>query len=267
MNFCEKESIILEKKRVILFGSIGIAKKCLEEIILKKDIDFLGACCVPLDNSWRKEESVYEFCMENNFPILSLEEVKHLKADIGFSIRFNKIITDEIINSFTVGIFNTHGGILPEYRGVYSNVNAILNNENEYGVTLHYIDRGIDEGDIVSIKKTKILETDTGFSLYKKGEQLCYEILLEQIDSILDGTNTRITQKIMIEEKGKTSKTFTYNNTLNKKYIDQINLNKNEDNNNMRIIRAFDSPFHEPAYTCIDGTRIYLRTTWTKGSE
>lgn len=246
------------KQRVVLFGSIGIAKKCLEEIILSRDIEFLGACCIPLEDTWREEDSVYEYCIKNDFPILSLEEVKSLNPDVGFSIRFNRIIEEDTIKSFSKGIFNTHGGILPKYRGVYSNVNALINGEDEYGVTLHYVQSGIDDGDIVDVKKMKIRDTDTGFSLYKAGEKLCYKILAENIDSILDGNNNRLCQKELINS-GLGTKTYTYKSTIDKKEID---FNKLNDERTIRVIRAFDSPYHEPAFTYINSNKIYLRSTY-----
>lgn len=69
-----------------------------------------------------------------------------------------------MIDSFSLGIVNTHGGILPEYRGSYCNINAIINDEQEYGVTLQYIDKGVDSEDIVAIKDVGIRESDTGLT-------------------------------------------------------------------------------------------------------
>lgn len=243
-------------KRVVFFGSIGIAKRCLEEIVMKEDIELLGICCTQLTSTWREEESVYPFCIKNNIPILSFEQIKSLSPDIGFSVRYNKIIPQDIIISFKQGIFNTHGGILPEYRGSYCNINALINNEKEYGVTLHYISQDVDAGDIVAIKKIKIEESDTGFSLYKKSEQLCYEILKENIKKIIDGQNERIPQKELIE-KGHKCTVYYSNDTISKKMIDVEKIRES-----INIIRAFDSPFHEPAYTIINNKKIYLRTNY-----
>lgn len=113
---------------------------------------------------------------------------------MGISVRYNKIIKQRVIDSFSLGIVNTHGGILPEYRGSYCNIIAIINGEQEYGVTLHYIDKGIDSGDIVAIKKVSIQESDTGFDLYQISEKFCYELIEENIDDLLNGKNNRITQ-------------------------------------------------------------------------
>ena len=183
------------KTRIVFFGSIGIAKKILEEIILTKDVELLGVCCEKTINGWRDEESVYEFAIHSGIPVLDIASVPELQADLGISVRFNKIIRENVIKSFRMGIVNTHGGILPEYRGSYCNINAILNDEMEYGVTLHYIQPGVDDGDIVDIKKIDVSDDSTGLDLYKESERLCYEVVKDNIDDLLVGTNRRVPQQ------------------------------------------------------------------------
>ena len=241
-------------KKVVFFGSIGLARKCLQEIVMKQNVELLGVCCTELSSGWRVDESVYSFSIENNIPILTFDQVEQLAPDIGISVRYDKIIPKSVIDSFKQGIFNTHGGILPEYRGSYCNINALINNEKEYGVTLHYIAEGVDAGHIVAIKKVKINELDTGFSLYKESEQLCYEVLQENIEDIINNRNKRIAQDDFIAEGHKCG-TYYVKSTIAKKEIDVKRIS-----DSLNIIRAFDSPYHEPAYTVINGEKIYLRT-------
>lgn len=241
--------------KVIFFGSIGIAKKILEEIILTKDIDLLGVCCEKNINAWRDEESVYGFAQKRHIPILALEDIPFLKPDLGISVRFNKIIKDSVIDSFRLGIVNTHGGILPEYRGSYCNINAIINGESEYGVTLHYIQPGVDDGDIVDIKKIRISDDCTGLDLYHESEQLCYDIISENMDKLLAGTNRRIPQQEYIDN-GHVCQTYRRDDTLNRKDLTKVDM---RDQLWLRTVRAFDSPFHEPAYIRVGDQIVYIR--------
>lgn len=243
-------------KRVVFFDSIGLAKKCLEEVVMKEDVELLGVCCTQLTSTWREDESVYTFSKKSNIPILSFEEVEELSPDIGFSVRYDKIIPQSTIDSFKQGIFNTHGGILPEYRGSYCNINALINDEEEYGVTLHYISQGVDAGDVVAIKKVRIEESDTGFSLYKKSEQLCYEVLKENIKKIIGDENEKISQDDLIA-KGHKCGVYYVKSTISKKLIDTDKIK-----DSLNVIRAFDSPFHEPAYTMFGDKKVYLRTNY-----
>lgn len=242
-------------KKVVLFGSIGIARECLEDILLPNhDIEVIGVCCSKTIPDWRNELSVYQYCLENNIKIYELSEISALNADIGLSIRFDKIIPQNIIDSFSIGVFNTHGGILPAYRGTYSNINALLHHESEYGVTLHCIDGGIDTGDIVDILKIKITDKDTGFDLYKKGEELCKEILRKNINQLLENNFNRISQKTLIKQ-GCTTNTYSMKKTIEKK---RIKVEQLYDSHTYDVIKAFDSPWHEPAYLVLNDRKIYL---------
>lgn len=245
----------MSKCRVVFFGSIGIAKKILDEIVLSRDVELLGVCCKQINNSWRSEETVFEYCVKHEIPILTDEDIILQKPDLGISVRYDRIIKKEVIDSFSLGIVNTHGGILPEYRGSYCNINAIINGEYEYGVTLHYIDEGVDTGDIIEIKKIMINDCDTGFDLYKISEQFCYELILDNIDNLLTGNNQRIPQSEYIA-KGHVCNEYKAKETLELKCID---ISKDEKERIWRIVRAFDSDNHEPAYMMCNNKKVYLR--------
>lgn len=243
------------RTRVVFFGSIGIAKRILEEIVLSRELDLLGVCCEKTINSWRDEETVYEFAVKNHIPILELSQVSELNADLGISVRFNKIIRENVIESFRLGIVNTHGGILPEYRGSYCNINAILNNEKEFGVTLHYIQPGVDDGDIVDIKKVAISDDCTGFDLYKESERLCYEVMADNIDALLAETNKRVPQDEYIKA-GHSCNLYRRDETIKAKNLTKIEI---DDPRWLRTVRAFDSPHHEPAYIEVGSKTVYVR--------
>lgn len=246
--------------KIIFFGSIGIAKRILEELILPTDTELLGVCCEKAINSWRDEESVYDYAIKRNIRVLELREIPALKPDLGISVRFNQIIKPEVINAFRLGIVNTHGGVLPEYRGSYCNINAILNGDKEYGVTLHYIQSGIDDGDIIDIKKINICKDDTGFDLYQVSERLCYEVIRDNIDSLMKGTNNKVTQQEYIE-KGHLCKVYKRDETIRFKDLTNVEV---ENPQWIRIVKAFDSPYHEPAYIRVGDKKIYVRYRYEK---
>lgn len=65
---------------------------------------------------------------------------------------------------------NLHPAPLPEYRGCNSYAHAIINGETEYGVTLHYMDEGVDTGPIIASPRFPILPDDTGRSLHDRAQ-------------------------------------------------------------------------------------------------
>ena len=90
-------------------------------------------------------------------------------SDIFFSVFYNKILSQDFILK-RKRLFNFHAGILPEYRGSGTINWAIINQEKKTGVTLHEIDRGIDQGDIIDIECIHILDNDTAYDLYARLE-------------------------------------------------------------------------------------------------
>lgn len=244
-------------KRLVIFGSIPLTKKCIEYILenYSNEVELLGVACIKLNNTWRNtEDSVYEYAKRNKIKILTHEEIEKLVPDIGLSIRYNKLLKKGLLDSFKIGVFNTHGGILPNYRGTYCNIHPIINNEKYFGVTLHKVDEGIDTGDIIDIKKIEIQNNDTGYDLYLKGEKLCFELIKDNFKKIIQNDFKKIKQETLAKNRNLKINTYKTKDIEKLKKIEKEEIEKK-----YNTIRAFDSPYHEPAYTYIDGKKIYLR--------
>ena len=91
-------------------------------------------------------------------------------SDILISIIYDKIFNEKFLKNRKC--FNFHLGKLPEYGGSNIPVWALLNNESEFGITLHLIDQGVDTGDIIDIEKFKIEKFDTAYSINQKSQKV-----------------------------------------------------------------------------------------------
>jgi len=91
-------------------------------------------------------------------------------SDILISIIYDKIFNEKFLKNRKC--FNFHLGKLPEYGGSNIPVWALLNNESEFGITLHLIDQGVDTGDIFDIEKFKIEKFDTAYSINQKSQKV-----------------------------------------------------------------------------------------------
>ena len=80
-----------------------------------------------------------------------IDNIKSLgEIDVAISINYTGVISSDIINLFTYGILNAHGGNLPRYRGNACQAWAIINGENEIGLCIHKMIGGeLDSGDIL----------------------------------------------------------------------------------------------------------------------
>lgn len=128
-----------------------------------------------------------------NHPIW-VEKIKSIGPDIIFSFYYRNLIGEEILAVPEAGGLNLHGSLLPAYRG-RAPVNWVLvNGETETGVTLHYMTRRPDAGDIVAQKKVAIADNDTALTLHKKTAAAAGEMLDNILPRIKAGTAPRTPQ-------------------------------------------------------------------------
>lgn len=107
------------------------------------------------DSEWAP--SLAQWSRENGVSYVSTGRVTDLisgsnerpVADLVVSVTYDKILTENVIRSFTKAI-NIHNGPLPQYRGVNPINWALKNNETNHGVTIHEITPGIDDGPIIN---------------------------------------------------------------------------------------------------------------------
>ncbi len=89
-------------------------------------------------------------------------------AALGISAAGSHIFTADEIAAHRLGIVNLHLAPLPEYRGRYSATHALLAGERRFGVTLHYVDAGIDTGPVIARRDFPIASDETMTSLRAK---------------------------------------------------------------------------------------------------
>lgn len=123
-----------------------------------------------------------------------VSKISQLKADILVSMSFNQIIRQNLRISAPLGFINCHAGALPFYRGRNILNWALINGESQFGVTVHYIDDGIDTGDIIVQDFVGILDSDDYASLLEKAYDQCAVSLIKALNKVADGTVVRTPQ-------------------------------------------------------------------------
>lgn len=113
-----------------------------------------------------------------------LEEIAQFDCDLFVSMSFNQILKTEIINAPPLGFINCHAGALPFYRGRNPLNWVLINGETEFGVTVHYVDEGIDTGDIITQNMVPIGANDDYGDLLKKAHGACADTLIEALQAI-----------------------------------------------------------------------------------
>jgi len=107
--------------------------------------------------------------------------LKKYDCDLFVSMSFNQIFKTKIINFTKHKIINCHAGKLPFYRGKNVLNWVLINDEKEFGITVHYVDEGIDSGDIILQRSYKILDHDNYKTLLERAYVECANILYDTI--------------------------------------------------------------------------------------
>ncbi len=115
-------------------------------------------------------------------------------CDLFVSMSFNQIFREKIINLPPLKTINCHAGKLPFYRGRNVLNWVLINDEREFGITVHYIDRGVDTGDIILQETFPITDADDYSSILNTAYINCARILHESIKKIQNGSSKRIAQ-------------------------------------------------------------------------
>jgi methionyl-tRNA formyltransferase len=123
----------------------------------------------------------------------TMKAIKELRADLGLSLLFDYILRPTLLEVFPAGVINLHPSYLPYNRGQYPNVWSIVEGTPS-GVTLHYLDEGIDTGDIIAQKKVPVEPVDSGETLYRKLERASVDLFKETWSLIESNHAPRIKQ-------------------------------------------------------------------------
>lgn len=126
---------------------------------------------------WAEKLSVPFLPCKDVNSVTFLNEIEKYKSDLFISMSFNQILKKEIISFPRLGFINCHAGALPFYRGRNPLNWALINGEGSFGITVHYIDEGIDTGDIIEQRLFPITLIDNYASLLVKAISECANVL------------------------------------------------------------------------------------------
>lgn len=193
----------MKDKNVVFMGTPDFAVPVLKMLIEKTNV--IMVVTQPDKEIGRKKEIKYspvkQIAIDNNIEIfqpskirLDYEPLKKLDIDLIVTCAFGQILPREILELPKYGAINVHASILPKYRGSAPIQWALLNGDKTTGVTIMYMDEGMDTGDIIISKEIPINDADNVGTLHDKLSILGKDTLGNVLESIFNKTNTRIKQ-------------------------------------------------------------------------
>lgn len=159
--------------RVVFFGNHDVGIATLDTLVQNAEV--VGVVAHPLDpEDGVRYSSLFDFALKINLNVIRgkgkdtsvISFVKELAPDLIWVTDYRYILPSCLFSLAKFGAINLHPSLLPKYRGRASVNWAILRGENEIGLTAHFIDEGVDTGDIISQISIKInSHQDVGYAL------------------------------------------------------------------------------------------------------
>jgi methionyl-tRNA formyltransferase len=124
----------------------------------------------------------------------AIEEIRSLVPDVIVVAAYGQILPRDVLEIPKIACLNLHASLLPRWRGAAPIQAAIVAGDPETGITVMYMNEGLDTGDIMLQHKTNILPTETGGSLHDRLANIAPETLLAALRLLAEGNAPRIPQ-------------------------------------------------------------------------
>ena len=116
-----------------------------------------------------------------------LEDLERLRPDVIVSVAASQVLKKEILSLPARGCINVHGALLPRYRGMLPSFWVLFHDEKETGVTVHYMNERLDDGDIIAQEKVAVAARDTQHTVILKTKRAGAELLLRVLKEMERG--------------------------------------------------------------------------------
>lgn len=146
---------------------------------------------------------VKEYALEQGLTVLQPErikgneefiaQIKKIDPDLIVVAAYGKLLPPELLQIPRLGCINIHASLLPKYRGSAPIHRCIIEGEATTGITLMYMEEGLDTGDMIAVKSTEIGKKTTA-QLHDELSQMGAELLITNLPSIEKGINSRTKQ-------------------------------------------------------------------------
>lgn len=208
--------------KIVFMGTPSFSVPILEALIEKYEV--IGVVTQPDKCVGRKQEikfsPVKECAIKHGIPLFQpikirdeYQNIVDLNPDLIVTAAYGQIVGMKLLNAPKYRSINVHASLLPKYRGGAPIHEAIKQGESVTGVTIMYMEKKMDAGDILGVKEVKIEDEDNCGTMFEKLSYAGRDLLMETIPALIEGKIEPIKQ---IEEDA----TFAYNVTKEEERLD-----------------------------------------------
>ena len=192
--------------RIVFMGTPDFSVPTLEALVASEH-EVAAVVTQPDKPKGRGKEihmsPVKECALKHNIPVYQpvrardeafVEEMRTLKPDAMVVIAFGQILPKSLLDLPKYGCVNIHASLLPKYRGAAPIQWAVINGDEETGITTMMMDVGLDTGDMLERGVVPLAEDETGGSLFDKLSMAGGPLILETLEKLENGTAVRTPQ-------------------------------------------------------------------------
>ncbi|MCC4491937.1 methionyl-tRNA formyltransferase [Limosilactobacillus reuteri] len=183
---------------VVFMGTPEFAVPILQSLIDNPEYDIQAVLTQPDHHIGRKrtlhQSPVKELAEQYNIEVLQpaklskspeMEKIINLQPDLMITAAYGQFLPTKLLAAAKIAAINVHGSLLPKYRGGAPIQYSIINDDKETGVSIMYMVKKMDAGDIISQRSIPIEDTDDSGTMFKKLSLLGRDLLLETLPKLI----------------------------------------------------------------------------------
>lgn len=188
-------------------GTPAFSVPILQALIDEETIEIVGVVSQPDRKVGRKQiitpPPVKQLAMEHNLTMYQpeklsgsdeMKEILTLDIDLIITAAYGQYVPTKLLNAPTHRAINVHASLLPKYRGAAPIHYAVLNGDEKTGVTIMYMEKEMDAGNIISQREIAINDEDDTGILFEKLSLVGRDLLMDTLPAIFAGENESIVQ-------------------------------------------------------------------------
>ncbi|MFZ9964612.1 MAG: methionyl-tRNA formyltransferase [Terrimicrobiaceae bacterium] len=193
--------------RIVFCGTGEIGAPALKALLASKKHTVVGVITQPDKPAGRdlkpRMSAIKQIALAQNLSVqqpeklrdaAALENLRALAPDLMVVAAYGQILPKSVLETPRLGCLNLHASLLPRHRGASPIHAAILAGDRETGITVMYMDEGLDTGDILLAKPLTIGPDETTGQLHDRLADLAAPCLLEALDLLEQGNAPRVPQ-------------------------------------------------------------------------
>lgn len=194
-------------KKVIFMGTPAFSVPILQALIDEETIEIVGVVSQPDRKVGRKQlitpPPVKQLAMEHNLTMYQpeklsgseeMKEILELDIDLIITAAYGQYVPTKLLNAPKHRAINVHASLLPKYRGAAPIHYAVLNGDEKTGITIMYMEKEMDAGNIISQREIAINDEDDTGILFEKLSLVGRDLLMDTLPAIFAGENESIVQ-------------------------------------------------------------------------